>query len=181
MLSCTGCRLIGRTLDFTFRTILNLLPFFLLVSVDDDGDGTPDREGTYVVWLDEEQGLVEVRGEGSATEMLDVVRAELTDRGALLEVRAGRNRDTHAATVRQLLVPRGESASADLGEGVHVCARQADQWERGSVSHPELTKHFRVWTDILATSSLVILSKLVVRFSGSVMTGRFDWSSNSAI
>ena len=39
MLSCTGCRLIGRVLDITLRTAVQLLPLLLFVSVDEDGDG----------------------------------------------------------------------------------------------------------------------------------------------
>ena len=124
LLNCTGCRLISQTINYALNLAVQLIPFLLLVAIDEDGNGEPEETRRYVVWLDPAQGSANVHG---ADESLHVHAAERVDGAWRMHVIV-----PETSQHLEILAPdSGEPVIGATGT-VQVTAQQVKTWSRNA-------------------------------------------------
>lgn len=119
--------LLMNTVGLVLHTALQLLPFLLFVSVDEDMDGEPEYTESYAVWIDPTSQSAEVRGPDQGVTGLQIHRAHYTEAGWAMDVslRGG-------SKTLQILVPPSGKATAHLDGGLTLTARPTEGWQRGN-------------------------------------------------
>lgn len=129
VLNCAGCRLITQTIGFVVNLAMQLLPFFLLVSVDENLDGTPETTESYAIWVDPATETTEVRGSAQGSTGLQVHRAWPTTRGWAMDV-SFHDGPQHL----HILVPRSGELTARVNEKLTLTARPSPRWNRDTAA-----------------------------------------------
>lgn len=125
ILNCAGCRLITQTIGLVVNLALQLLPFFLFVSIDDDLDGTPETTESYAIWVDPVTETTEVRGSAKGTTGLQVHRAWYTSQGWAMDVSFD-DGPQHL----NILVPRSGHLTTQVDSKLTLTARPSQGWSR---------------------------------------------------
>ena len=114
-------------------TALQLLPFLLIVSIDEDLDGHPETTESYAVWADPASQTAEVRGPDRSVTGLQIHRARLTHEGWAMDVSL-QGRSQHL----EILVPPSGKATAQVNGNLTLTARPTKGWHRGTVAEGAL-------------------------------------------